>query len=54
MAVALQGQSKKAATFHLGQMKTEHDTSDVCEKCIYYSTNVMTLGLETLTENSKR
>ena len=52
-AVALQGQTKKTWTFHLEEVKTEHDTSDVCEKCVCYSTNVATVDLGTPTENSK-
>lgn len=53
-AVALQGQTKKAGTFHLGEVKTEQDTPDVCEKCLCYSINVVTVDLGTVTENSKR
>jgi len=53
-AVAIQGQTKEAGTFHLGEVKTEHGTPDVCKKCICYSTNAATVDLRTLTKISKR
>lgn len=53
-AVALQGQTKKGGSFHLGEVKLNLTHLMFEKKCIFYSTKVITVDPGTFSETIKR